>query len=233
MILAGNDDMDTKVLLVEDEEKLREMIRVYLNANGIRVKEAENGQEAKQLLQQESFDVIVLDLMMPVMDGFAFLQEYSGVTPVLVLSAKSQVEDKLRGFQFGIDDYLTKPFDLRELTARIQVLARRSKVSGSGNDEPEELVLDKEAWTLRADGKEVVLTPKEFEILDTLSRRPSRVFTRYELLIQIWGHEHEGGERVVDTHVKNIRDKCKKAGLSYPPIVTVWGVGYRFGGVRT
>ncbi|BCJ88292.1 response regulator transcription factor [Effusibacillus dendaii] len=222
--------MTIKALLVEDEENFRQMLQVYLQANGISVIEAENGSQAKEILAQGNFDVIILDIMMPVMDGFAFLEQYTGTIPILVISAKSQTEDKLRGFQFGIDDYLTKPFDLRELVARIQVLVRRS----NGNMEMERpmgtFLLDRDTWKLIVQGKEMILTPKEFEILDILFHRPERVFTRDELLIQVWGNEHDGDERVVDTHVKNIREKFRKAHITFSPIETVWGVGYRFGG---
>lgn len=225
--------MSLKVLLIEDETKLRNMIRIYLNARGMKVVEASNGERAKQILVQEKFDVIVLDIMMPVMDGFTFLEQYAGTAPILVLSAKSQIDDKLRGFQYGIDDYLTKPFDLRELVARLQVLACRSGDSQRNVDDPQKFILNRESYTVIVNGNEVSLTPKEFEILDVLSRRPERVFKRDEILIQIWGYEHDGDERVVDTHVKNIRDKCKKAGLSDFPILTVWGIGYKFGGQQT
>lgn len=219
-----------QVLLIEDESQMRNMIRVYLTANGVEVTEAENGKEAVEALQQQTFDVIILDLMMPVMDGFQFLEHHSQGTPVLVLSAKTQTEDKLRGFDLGIDDYMTKPFDLRELVARIRTLARRSQGQASTDQhEPPELQLLKESHSLLVKGNPVPVTPKEFEILELLSRRSERVYTRDELLFHIWGYDFEGDVRVVDTHVKNIRDKCKKAGLAYNPIQTVWGVGYRAG----
>ncbi|MFD2170043.1 response regulator transcription factor [Tumebacillus lipolyticus] len=218
-----------QVLLIEDESQMRNMIRVYLNANDMVVTEAENGQQAVEVLRLQTFDVIILDLMMPVMDGFKFLEHYSKSTPVLVLSSKAQTEDKLRGFDLGIDDYLVKPFDLRELVARIRTLTRRAESSVQPGQLVPDLQLMKASHSLLVMGNPVPLTPKEFEILELLCRRSERVYTREELLVSIWGYDFEGDVRVVDTHVKNIRDKCKKAGLAYNPILTVWGVGYRAG----
>lgn len=217
------------VLLIEDESQMRNMVRVYLNANEMIVTEAENGKQAVEALRHQTFDVIILDLMMPVMDGFKFLEQYSESTPVLVLSAKTQTEDKLRGFELGIDDYLTKPFDLRELVARIRTLTRRAQSTVQSAQPVSDLQLMKESHSLLVMGNLVPLTPKEFEILELLCRRSERVYTREDLLVRIWGYDFEGDVRVVDTHVKNIRDKCKKAGLSYNPIQTVWGVGYKAG----
>ncbi|UOF92408.1 response regulator transcription factor [Fodinisporobacter ferrooxydans] len=220
--------MSVKVLIIDDEEQMRKMIRVYLHAYGMEVTEAENGETALHLLKTRSFDTIILDVMMPVMDGFTFLKTYSMNIPILVLSAKSQMEDKLKGFDLGVDDYLTKPFDMRELVARIQALVKRA---GKRSDQKrKEFNLNRESHTLIVWDEEVFLTPKEFEILELLSNHSKRVFSRDELFIQIWRDEHEGEERVIDTHVKHIRDKCKKAGLSFNPVLTVWGVGYRFGG---
>lgn len=221
-----------EVLVIEDEARLREMIRVYLSANGMSVTDAEHGNAALEILKDRSFDVIVLDLMMPEMDGYSFLQSGALRTPVLVLSAKTQTEDKLRGFELGIGDYLTKPFDMRELVARLRALAGRRAEERSQNEEVPEFHLQYDAHRLLVCGRPVPLTPKEFEIIERMCRRPERVFTRDDLLFGIWGDEFEGDVRVVDTHVKNIRDKCKRAGLSYNPITTVWGVGYRFGGGR-
>lgn len=218
-----------RVLLVEDEPRMREMITLYLTAKEMVVTEASNGEQAWKALEKDTFDIILLDLMMPVMDGYTFLNQLETETPILVLTAKDRVEDKLLGFELGIDDYMTKPFDLREMVARIQVLVRRSR-RGYGVADRSEWNMDTKARRLWVHAHEILLTPKEFHILEILSKWPSKVFTREELLEQIWNYDFDGDVRVVDTHVKNIREKCKRAGLSFPPIVTVWGIGYRYGG---
>lgn len=221
------------ILLIEDEEGLRTMMRVYLESHGIQVHEATNGKEALDLLDAEDVEihVIILDLMMPEMDGYSFLQRYQemmDIPPVLILSALDDVEDKLKGFSLGVDDYLTKPFDLRELTARITAISRRSKQGKTSDAEVKIVPTMHQVWLK---DQLIPCTPKEFEIVEVLASRPDRVFSRDELVTLLWGHEFEGDERVVDTHVKNIREKCRQTGAKPDALIaTVWGVGYRFGG---
>lgn len=214
---------------------MRNLLRIYLLQQGYATQEAATGREALSKIEKQDFDLILLDVMMPDMDGWQVcraVRENSQV-PILMLTARSDTKDKVQGLGIGADDYLTKPFEPEELLARIHSLLRRS--SNFTNTKPQEQVLEyprlriyPEAREVQIQGEATLFTQKEFDLLHMLARSGQRVFTREELVEQLWGNDFEGETRVIDTHVKNIREKLQKAGLSYVPIQTVWGLGYKF-----
>lgn len=223
----------SKILVVDDESHMRQLVRIYLQNAGYMVDEAVDGPMALERLEEGRPQLVVLDLMMPGMDGFEVCQHIRGIDPeipILMLTARTAVEDKVIGLSFGADDYLIKPFDGRELVARVQVLLRRAhldkeqilQVEGIG------LQIDLAGRTVVIGESQVALTPKEFELLVLLARRPGKTFTREEILERIWNYEYEGEQRTVDSHVKNLREKLRDAGVVRDPLKTVWGVGYKF-----
>lgn len=227
----------TKLLVVDDEWHMRNLLRFFLTRDGFEITEAKHGEEALAFLDQNDFDLIILDLMMPGMDGWEVCTEVrkKGQTPILMLTARTETKDKVRGLNLGADDYLVKPFEPEELVARVHALLRRHQLAEKGNEETQELVFPEMIINLSGrkvlvKNKELNLTPKEFDLLYFLSSRHNQVFTRDILLDQIWGDDYFGSFRTVDTHVKTIREKFRKMGLSYNPIRTIWGVGYQFQG---
>lgn len=220
-----------KILIADDEEQLRTLVKIYLVPEGYQVDEAVNGREALQKIKHEKYDLLVLDVMMPEVDGWQVcrqIRQEQRKISILMLTAKSQVEDKLEGFALGADDYMGKPFDPRELAARIQALLRRgTEHQGVDLIVLDELKIDKTAHTVRVKRQEVFLTVKEFNLLTLMAENQGRVFSREQLLELIWGQDFLGGTRTVDSHVKNIRVKLQKCGL--PDVIhTVWGIGYKF-----
>ncbi|BBN97617.1 response regulator transcription factor [Sporolactobacillus terrae] len=224
-----------QVLVVDDDWKLRNLLRIYLVKEGFGMVEAVDGNEALMKLENQSFDLVVLDVMMPQMDGWQvcqWIREKRSV-PILMLTALGTTKDKVQGLGLGADDYLTKPFDPEELIARVHALIRRASavsLSQAGHH-----VLDFPDLTIDSDGRQVCiydqpieLTNKEFDLFSMLAENSGRVLSREQLIEKIWGYEFEGDTRVVDLHIKNIREKLKDAGLSYSPIQTAWGVGYKF-----
>ncbi|WP_410515262.1 response regulator transcription factor [Paenibacillus sp. BR2-3] len=224
-----------QVLIVDDEWNMRNLLRIYLMKEGFMVKEAATGREALSMIKKNAFDIILLDVMMPDMDGWQVckvVRETDSV-PILMLTARSETKDKVHGLGMGADDYLTKPFDTEELLARIYSLLRRSTINQIS--EPQVWVMEFPQLTILPDAREVrvqevgvELTQKEFDLLAALAQSRQRVFSREELVERLWGYDYEGETRVVDTHIKNMREKLQKAGMSYNPIQTVWGVGYKF-----
>lgn len=228
-----------QVLIVDDEWNMRNLLRIYLAKNGFEITEAKNGHEAVTLSEQRAFDVIILDVMMPDMDGWDVCKKIreSRDTPIIMLTARNETKDKVKGLQIGADDYLGKPFEPEELIARVFALLRRSSLADakplSKTIIHHDLTIDAEGREIMVQDKLVVFTPKEFDLLHLLAENPGRAYSRELLLEKIWGHDYFGDVRTVDTHVKNIREKVRKAGLSFNPIQTVWGVGYKFQGERT
>ncbi|WP_088548594.1 response regulator transcription factor [Paenibacillus aquistagni] len=224
-----------RLLLVDDEWNMRNLLRIYFKKEGFEIKEASSGHEALAIIQQHPIDIVILDIMMPGMDGWEAcraIREHTPV-PVIMLTARSDTQDKVQGLQIGADDYVTKPFEPDELVARVRALLRRSSLSQSARDEAqmlpfEGLKIDPEAREVYVQGRRVEFTPKEFDLLLLTARHPERAFSREDLVIRLWGYEYSGDSRVVDTHVKNIRVKLHRAGLPYSPLQTVWGVGYKF-----
>ncbi|WP_248548209.1 MULTISPECIES: response regulator transcription factor [Paenibacillus] len=224
-----------QILIVDDEWNMRNLLRIYLSKEGMSTKEASTGHEALQLLKQHSFDLILLDVMMPDMDGWQvckLVRETSSI-PILMLTARSETKDKVRGLGIGADDYLTKPFEPEELVARIYSLLRRSTLTFAWHSQEKVLTYPNfkiypEAREVHIQDTSIEFTLKEFDLLATLAQNTTRVFTREELVERLWGNNYEGENRVIDTHIKNIREKLHKAGLAYNPVQTVWGLGYKF-----
>ena len=222
------------VLVVDDEEAIAEAVRARLASEGYRVLVAGDGPEAISLHAEHHPDLVVLDLMLPGMDGLEVCKEIQrdGWTPVLMLTARTEEADKVAGFAVGADDYLTKPFSLRELAARVKAILRRvERMRAHENDGPIEhsgLMLDPTRRRVAVDGVEVGLTPLEFEILHTLARDPGVVLSRDQLMDRVWGYRDYAGGRVVDSHVARIRRKLGEDGAEPRFIRTVHGVGYAF-----
>jgi len=223
--------MSKIILVVDDEERLTSLLQAYLQQEGYRVVTAANGRQALAAVRREPPDLIVLDVMMPEMDGIEFLRVLRAhhSTPVVLLTARVGDEDKIVGLELGADDYLTKPFRPRELLARVRAVLRRT---GRTGPEPAvlhsgDLTLDRTRHEIVCDGQAVDLTPTEFEILASLMAAPGRVFTRMELLERAQGIGYEGYERTIDAHIKNLRAKIEPEANGSQRIQTVYGVGYR------
>ena len=224
--------MSKTILVVDDAESLRTMVKSYLTQEGYRVVTAANGREALFVARQERPDLILLDLMMPEMGGFEFITAHNrdGDAPVIILTAKIEESDKVLGLELGADDYLTKPFSLRELTARIRAVLRRAEKSAAATSallRVGELSLDRGSRLVSADGNTVELTPSEFDLLATLMASPGRVFSRLELLDKLQGDAYEGYERTIDVHIRNLRTKIEPDPRNPRYVLTVYGIGYR------
>ena len=222
------------VLVVDDEEAIAEAVRARLQSEGYRVLVAADGPRAIELHAEHHPDLVVLDLMLPGMDGLEVCQQIQrdGWTPVLMLTAKTEEADKVTGFAVGADDYLTKPFSLRELASRVRAILRRmERIRASRDDGPLDhggMVIDANRRRVTVDGAEVGLTPLEFEILLSLARDPGVVMSRDQLMDRVWGYRDYAGGRVVDSHVARIRRKLHEDGNEPRFIRTVHGVGYAF-----
>ncbi|MCR4406988.1 MAG: response regulator transcription factor [Anaerolineae bacterium] len=223
-----------KILIVDDNPKIVDLVRLYLEKDGYRVLVAYDGLTALELARQKQPDLIVLDLLLPGMDGLdvcRVLRAESEV-PIIMLTAKTTEEDKLVGLELGADDYVTKPFSPRELVARIRAVLRRAgKEAAPGPAEISfaDLVIDRRSHEVRMKGELVPLTPTEFRLLEVLAEEPGRAFTRLELLDRVFGYDFEGFERTVDVHIKNLRKKIEPDPKQPIYIKTVYGVGYKFG----
>lgn len=226
--------MKNKILVVDDEWNMRNLVKIYLSKEHFEVDEARGGHEAIQMARQNSYDLLVLDIMLPDIDGWEVCSaiRQTKQVPILMLTARNDVQDRVRGLNLGADDYLVKPFAPEELVARVNALLRREKGKKEGSQSVlltfEDLLIDSESREVKVKEVAVELTPKEFDILYMAASQPKRVFTRDILLDIIWEPEDFRDLRTIDTHVKNIREKLRKAGLAYNPIKTVWGVGYKF-----
>lgn len=222
------------ILVVDDEEAIAEAVRARLQSEGFQVVVAGDGPEAIGLCEQVHPDLVVLDLMLPGMDGLEVCRQIQRDrwVPVLMLTARTEEADKVAGFAVGADDYLTKPFSLRELVVRVRAILRRmERIGALPADEPIDragLAIDQARRTVAVDGSHVQLTPLEFEILLTLARTPGVVFTREQLMDKVWGYRDYAGGRVVDSHVARIRRKMGEDGAEPRFIRTVHGVGYAF-----
>jgi DNA-binding response OmpR family regulator len=224
--------MAKTILVVDDDRRLRDLVKAYLEQEDFRIVTAGDGQEALHIARQEHPDLVILDLMMPGMDGYAFMRAHARErnTPVIILTAKVDEGDKVLGLELGADDYVTKPFSLRELLARVRAVLRRT--NGSPPDAEvlrvADIVLDRERRLVTVASRRVELTPSEFDLLAALMAAPGRVFSRLSLLDQLQGEAYEGYERTIDFHVRNLRTKIEPD-PSHPHYVqTVFGVGYRF-----
>jgi DNA-binding response OmpR family regulator len=224
--------MAKTILVVDDQENLRKMLKDYLTEEGFNILTAENGQSALFVARQGAPDMILLDIMMPEMDGYEFMRVYrrERETPIILLTAKLAETDKVVGLELGADDYVTKPFGLRELVARIHAVLRRTERDSAACEllRSGSLTLDRERHHVEMDGELVNLTPSEFDLLATLMSAPGRVFSRMDLLQRIQGTAFEGVERTIDVHVRNLRAKIEPDPANPSYIQTVFGVGYRF-----
>jgi len=224
--------MAQTILVVDDEAKLRDMIRVYLEQEGYRVVEAGHGREALYVARHEKPDLIILDLMMPEMGGYEFMRAFSkeAATPVIMLTAKVEDEDKVLGLELGADDYVSKPFNVRELIARVRAVLRRSQKAAIEPDmlRAADIVLDRAGRTVTVGQRAIDLTPSEFAILATLMAAPGQVFARLDLLDRVSGEAYEGYERTIDVHIRNLRSKIEPDSKNPTYIETVYGMGYRF-----
>ena len=230
-----------KILIVDDDGRIRNLLKLYLEKAGFQVNEAENGLEALLLLQNSQPDLIVLDIMMPVLDGMETCRQIrkQSTTPILLLTARTEVDDKLQGFDCGADDYVEKPFNPQEVVARVRAILRR-RPAATKLPQPVKasnvlpvvqhgaLQIDLAARSVRLGSTEIELTAKEFDLLHTLANRPNHVFSRDNLLQNIWGVDASGDSRTVDIHIQRLRQKIGDDGGPDWKIATVWGVGYRF-----
>ncbi len=224
--------MPKTILVVDDKANIRNLVREYLEAEGFRVLIAADGREALYAARAEKPDLILLDIMMPEMSGYEFLKAYrkERETPVILLTAKLDETDKVLGLELGADDYITKPFGMKELVARIHAVLRRAGGAVKAAEVLAEggLRLDKESRAVTVSGQPVSLTPSEFDLLYLLMATPNRVFSRSELLLKLQGTSFEGVERTIDVHIRNLRTKIEKDPSQPQYIETVFGVGYRF-----
>jgi len=231
--------MTRKVLIVEDDPDIARLIAMHLQDMACDCDIEADGMAALKRFKQGNYDLVVLDLMLPGMDGLSICREIragAGYVPILMLTAKSTELDRVLGLEMGADDYLTKPFSIPELMARIKALFRRVEALGSTNEQqaPPQielagLCIDLEKRRVEVDEKPVELTAKEYDLLLYFARHPGRVFSRVQLLDQVWGYNHEGYEHTVNTHINRLRSKVEKDPAAPRFIQTVWGVGYRFG----
>ena len=222
--------MPKKILIVEDEANIRELLRLYLEREGYTVLEAENGVEGIKKWKSDKPDMLLLDVMMPVMDGWAVCREIRAESdvPIIMLTAKGETADRVSGLEMGADDYIVKPLEMPEVIARVRAVFRRM----APDDAPEKLsfdnlVIDKQAYDLVIKGKRVDAPPKEIELLYFLASSPNRVFTRAQLLDDVWGFDYFGDTRTVDVHVKRLREKLEGVSDKWE-LKTVWGFGYKF-----
>ena len=216
-----------KILLADDEPSLREVVSLYLQREGFQVFQAADGEQALLIEEKESPDLLLLDVMMPKISGWEVARSISRRVPIIFLTARSLEEDKITGFNLGADDYLTKPFSPKELVARVRAVLRRcGLLPGDGSIiKFHGLLIDPSGRSLQIDGTPITLSPKEFDILVFFARHPGIVFTREQLLNNIWGYDFEGDERTVDATIKRLRSKL---GSIQDCIQTAWGAGYKF-----
>ncbi|GGJ59747.1 two-component system response regulator ResD [Anoxybacillus voinovskiensis] len=232
-------DKQVKILVVDDEERIRRLLKMYLEREEYVIDEAETGDIALKKALENEYDLILLDLMLPGKDGVEVCKEIreKKATPIIMLTAKGEEANRVQGFEAGTDDYIVKPFSPREVVLRVKALLRRAanatyvQADTTAKDVLvfPHLTIDNDAHRVTADGKEVSLTPKEYELLLFLAKSPDKVFDREQLLKEVWHYEFFGDLRTVDTHIKRLREKLNKVSpTAARMIVTVWGVGYKF-----
>jgi len=224
--------MAKTILVVDDKASVRRLVQEYLVEQGYRVLTADNGQNALYTARYEKPDLILLDIMMPEMDGYEFIRIYRKEkdTPIILLTAKLEETDKVLGLELGADDYITKPFGMRELLARIRAVMRRADLDSPLADilQVADITLERDTHLVRVDGNPVHLTPSEFDLLAIMMSAPGVVFSRADLLINLQGTTFEGVERTIDVHIRNLRTKIEPDPSEPHYIETVFGVGYRF-----
>jgi len=222
---------DIRILVADDDPNIRDLIRLYLEKEGFQVSVAENGTRALEMLRTSPPDLVILDIMMPGTDGWEVCRQVrrSGSLPVIMLSARGDTFDKVLGLELGADDYIVKPFEARELAARVRAVLRRSQGRTVAEDELvfPGLVISRSSYTVTHRGKKIELPPKELELLYFLARNKNQVFTREQLLEKVWDYGYPGDSRTVDVHIRRLREKLPEGDPVWA-IRTVWGVGYKF-----
>ena len=223
--------MAKTILIVDDEEKIAELLRLYLEKEGYQTVIAHDGGEAVELFRAKGPDLVLLDIMLPVMDGWAVCRTIRSESqvPIIMLTAKGETIDKVSGLEMGADDYIVKPFEMKELLARVHAVLRRL---GGDEAKPKRLtfdglVINLDSYELEVRGQRVDTPPKELELLFHLASSPNRVFTRNQLLDEVWGFDYFGDSRTVDVHIKRLREKLEGVSDQWS-LKTVWGVGYKF-----
>lgn len=224
--------MTKKILVVDDKLELRTLLKSYLGQEGFEVVTAGNGREALFVARQEKPDLVILDLMMPEMGGYEFMRAFAkeADTPIIILTARLEENDRVLGLELGADDYVTKPFSMRELAARVRAVLRRleKQAPGAAILRFGDITLDRSGRSVIANDRSVDLTPSEFDLLAILMSAPGRVFSRLELLDHLQGTAYEGYERTIDVHIRNLRTKVENDPSNPQYIQTVYGAGYRF-----
>ncbi len=232
LIESGCKKVKYKILIVDDDENICELIRLYLEKEGYETIVANDGEKAVELSAKHNPDLILLDIMLPKLDGWQVCREIRKTqeTPIIMITAKGEVFDKILGLELGADDYVTKPFDMKEVIARLKAVLRRS--NDKNRKQISEVKYDKlrinlTNYELVVDGKQIDTPPKELELIYHLANNPNRVYTRDQLLDEVWGFDYYGDSRTVDVHVKRLREKLEKISSEWS-LKTVWGVGYKF-----
>ena len=224
--------MSQKVLVVEDDNNIAELLRLYLQKDGFEVSHAADGGKAVEMAKEIQPDLVLLDIMLPVMDGWQVCRELRKTMkmPIIMLTAKGETEDKVSGLEMGADDYIVKPFEVKELLARVHAVLRRTGDDGKPKSKKltfDKLVINLDSYELIVDGKKIDTPPKEMELLYHLASTPNRVYTRNQLLDEVWGFDYFGDTRTVDVHIKRLREKLEGVSDKWT-LKTVWGVGYKF-----
>ncbi len=224
---------NTKILVADDDRNISELLRMYIEKEGFSAVLAANGEEALKKFDEENPDIILLDVMMPKLDGWQVCRELRKKSdcPIIMITAKGETFDKVLGLELGADDYVVKPFEPKEIIARVKAVLRRTGKSGAEADKKEvsfdKLTVNMTKYELKVDGKVVDTPPKELELLFHLASNPNRVYTRDQLLDEVWGFEYYGDSRTVDVHIKRLREKLEGVSEKWS-LKTVWGVGYKF-----
>ena len=224
--------MAKTVLIVEDDRNIADLLRLYLEKEGYEVAIAHDGLRGVELFREKQPSLVLLDVMLPGMDGWGVCRTIrsESKTPIIMLTAKSETEDKVAGLKQGADDYITKPFEMKEVLARIEAVLRRSGIEPEKSTRRlvfDKLIIDMDAFELTVDGKKVPTPPKEMELLYHLASTPNRVYTRNQLLDEVWGFDYFGDTRTVDVHIKRLREKLEGVSDQWE-LKTVWSVGYKF-----
>ena len=224
--------MPKKVLIVEDDGNIAELLHLYLEKEGFETQVAKDGGKGVEYFRSFQPDLVLLDIMLPIMDGWTVLKKIreTSKTPVIMLTAKGETEDKVTGLEGGADDYIVKPFEMKEVLARIHAVLRRSGEEEEPGEKKltfDKLVINLDSYELLVDGQRVDTPPKELELLYHLASAPNRVFTRNQLLDEVWGFDYFGDSRTVDVHIKRLREKLDNVSDQWR-LKTVWGVGYKF-----
>ena len=225
--------MDTKILVVDDDSNISELLKVYFTNEGYEVKTVSDGVEGISFFKMYEPDIVLLDIMLPKKDGWQVCREIREMSskPIIMITAKGEVFDKVLGLELGADDFLVKPFDMKELSARVKAVLRRYQAHNNQDDDEvvkfENIEISRQKYELKLKGKSVDIPPKELELLYFLASNYNRVFTRDQLLDKVWGFDYLGDSRTVDVHVKRLREKLEGASDKWI-LKTVWGVGYKF-----